>query len=68
MFPISDEPIKNSTRVRQLESDLQVEAVHRDTDVGDYVCIVTSTISGARQASPPARLNIICKYTFAHIS
>ncbi|XP_036333186.1 tyrosine-protein kinase-like otk isoform X2 [Rhagoletis pomonella] len=52
-------PVKNSTRVRQLESNLRIEAVQRDTDAGDYVCIATSMTSGARQASPPARLNII---------
>ncbi|XP_011184428.2 tyrosine-protein kinase-like otk [Zeugodacus cucurbitae] len=52
-------PVKNSSRVRQSESNLHIEAVQRDTDVGDYVCIATSMTSGARQASPPARLNII---------
>uniref|UniRef100_A0A0K8U9L3 Tyrosine-protein kinase-like otk n=3 Tax=Bactrocera latifrons TaxID=174628 RepID=A0A0K8U9L3_BACLA len=52
-------PVKNSTRVRQLHSDLHIETVQRDADIGDYVCIATSTASGARQASPPARLNVI---------
>ncbi|XP_053961875.1 tyrosine-protein kinase-like otk [Anastrepha ludens] len=52
-------PVENSTRVRQFKSNLHIETAQRDTDIGDYVCIATSATSGARQASPPARLNII---------
>ncbi|XP_067627176.1 tyrosine-protein kinase-like otk [Eurosta solidaginis] len=52
-------PVVNTTRVRQTDSNLHIEAVQHDTDVGDYICIATSATSGARQASPPARLNVI---------
>ncbi|KAM7346076.1 protein tyrosine kinase 7 [Cochliomyia hominivorax] len=51
--------ISNTSRVYQNGSDLHIDAVSRDSDAGDYVCIATNVASGARQASPPARLSII---------
>ncbi|XP_055902181.1 tyrosine-protein kinase-like otk [Eupeodes corollae] len=51
--------IQNSTRVHQVGSNLHVNNVVKDVDGGDYACIATTDSSGARQASPPARLNII---------
>ncbi|KAH8362345.1 hypothetical protein KR200_000746 [Drosophila serrata] len=46
-------------RVYQIGSNLHIEAVQRPEDVGDYVCIATSLASGAREASPPAKLSVI---------
>ncbi|KAH8402049.1 hypothetical protein KR009_009485, partial [Drosophila setifemur] len=46
-------------RVYQIASNLHIEAVQRAEDVGDYVCIATSLASGAREASPPAKLSVI---------
>ncbi|EDV35802.1 uncharacterized protein Dana_GF12649 [Drosophila ananassae] len=46
-------------RVYQIGSHLHIEAVQRAEDVGDYVCIATSLASGAREASPPAKLSVI---------
>lgn len=48
-------------RVYQIGSHLHIEAVQRAEDVGDYVCIATSLASGAREASPPAKLSVICE-------
>uniref|UniRef100_A0A1A9WQZ8 Tyrosine-protein kinase-like otk n=1 Tax=Glossina brevipalpis TaxID=37001 RepID=A0A1A9WQZ8_9MUSC len=51
--------LKNSTRVYQNGSDLHIEAVRRETDAGNYVCIATNLENGARLASPEAHLSII---------
>ncbi|XP_064537868.1 tyrosine-protein kinase-like otk [Drosophila montana] len=48
-------------RVARIDSNLHIESVQRE-DAGDYVCIAASVASGARQASPPAKLSVICKY------
>lgn len=61
-FLLLGQLIQNSSRIYQNGSDLHIEAVSRDSDGGDYVCIATNVASGARQASPPARLTVICKY------
>ncbi|KAH8421075.1 hypothetical protein KR222_010720, partial [Zaprionus bogoriensis] len=45
-------------RVQQIDGNLHIESVQRD-DAGDFVCIATSVASGARQASPPAKLSVI---------
>ncbi|EDW60765.2 tyrosine-protein kinase-like otk [Drosophila virilis] len=45
-------------RVAQIGSNLHIESVQRE-DAGDYVCIAASVNSGARQASPPAKLSVI---------
>ena len=59
---IPGQAIHNSTRIHQVGSNLRIDDVQQDNDAGDYVCIASSKASGARQASPPARLSIICKY------
>ncbi|XP_033250622.1 tyrosine-protein kinase-like otk [Drosophila miranda] len=46
-------------RIYRVGSHLHIEAVQREEDVGDYVCIATSLASGAREASPPAKLSVI---------
>eukprot|EP00099_Drosophila_melanogaster_P014907 NP_523705.2 off-track, isoform A [Drosophila melanogaster] len=46
-------------RVHQIGSNLHIEAVRRTEDVGNYVCIATNLASGAREASPPAKLSVI---------
>ncbi|EDW10217.1 tyrosine-protein kinase-like otk [Drosophila mojavensis] len=46
------------SRVLQIGSNLRIESVQRE-DAGDYVCIAASAASGARQASPPAKLSVI---------
>ncbi|SPP75635.1 tyrosine-protein kinase-like otk [Drosophila guanche] len=46
-------------RVYRIGSHLHIEAVQREEDVGDYVCIATSLASGAREASPPAKLSVM---------
>jgi len=48
-------------RVYQIGPNLHIEAVQRAEDVGDYVCIATNLASGAREASPPAKLSVICE-------
>lgn len=48
-------------RVHQIGSNLHIEAVRRTEDVGNYVCIATNLASGAREASPPAKLSVICE-------
>ncbi|XP_030554097.1 tyrosine-protein kinase-like otk [Drosophila novamexicana] len=45
-------------RVAQIGSNLHIESLQRE-DAGDYVCIAASVTSGARQASPPAKLSVI---------
>ncbi|XP_017839237.1 tyrosine-protein kinase-like otk [Drosophila busckii] len=45
-------------RVQQIEGNLHIESVQRE-DAGGYVCIASSLSSGARQASPPAKLSVI---------
>ncbi|TDG51099.1 hypothetical protein AWZ03_002462 [Drosophila navojoa] len=50
--------IRYDSRVLQIGSNLRIESVQRD-DAGDYVCIAASAASGARQASPPAKLSVI---------
>ncbi|EDW00736.1 GH21047 [Drosophila grimshawi] len=48
-------------RVAQIGSNLHIDSVRRE-DAGDYVCIAASVTSGARQASPPAKLSVISRY------
>ncbi|XP_023037884.1 tyrosine-protein kinase-like otk [Drosophila willistoni] len=46
-------------RVYQIGANLHIESVQRGEDVGDYVCIAMSLSSGAREASPTAKLSVI---------
>lgn len=61
---IPGRPIENSSRVYQVGSNLHVNKIVKNLDDGDYVCIVTQNSSGARQATPPAKLKVICKWLF----
>lgn len=54
--------LENTSRVHQVGSNLHVKNIIKDKDAGDYVCIATQTSSGARQASPPATITVICKF------
>uniref|UniRef100_A0A1I8M490 Tyrosine-protein kinase-like otk n=1 Tax=Musca domestica TaxID=7370 RepID=A0A1I8M490_MUSDO len=58
-WTLNGQLIQNSSRIYQNGSDLHIEAVSRESDAGDFVCIATNVASGARQASPPARLTVI---------
>ncbi|XP_049539367.1 tyrosine-protein kinase-like otk [Anopheles darlingi] len=46
-------------RLYQNGSNLHIRAVNGTLDRGDYVCLATARASGARVASPPARLDVI---------
>uniref|UniRef100_A0A182JET8 Ig-like domain-containing protein n=1 Tax=Anopheles atroparvus TaxID=41427 RepID=A0A182JET8_ANOAO len=46
-------------RIYQSGSNLHIRAVNGTLDRGDYVCLATAGASGARVASPAARLDII---------
>ncbi|XP_037954224.1 tyrosine-protein kinase-like otk, partial [Teleopsis dalmanni] len=60
--------LHNSTKIKQINSNLIIERVNKSNDEGDYVCIATNTGSGARQASPPARLKInVREIAFVHL-
>uniref|UniRef100_A0A1B0AGA3 Tyrosine-protein kinase-like otk n=1 Tax=Glossina pallidipes TaxID=7398 RepID=A0A1B0AGA3_GLOPL len=58
-WTLNGQLLQNSTRVYQNGSDLHIEAVRRESDAGNYVCIATNVENGARQASPEAHLSII---------
>lgn len=58
---IAGQQIVYDRRVAQIGSNLHIESLQRE-DAGDYVCIAASVTSGARQASPPAKLSVICEY------
>ncbi|XP_055382342.1 tyrosine-protein kinase-like otk [Condylostylus longicornis] len=58
-WTLNGHPIQNSSRVHQVGSNLHVNDIVKDKDAGDYVCIAATSSSGARQASPPARLTVI---------
>lgn len=57
---IAGQQVVYDKRVQQIGGNLHIESVQRD-DAGDFVCIATSVASGAREASPPAKLSVICK-------
>ncbi|XP_052873435.1 tyrosine-protein kinase-like otk [Anopheles cruzii] len=46
-------------RIYQNGSNLHIRAANGTLDRGDYVCLATARASGARVASPPARLDVI---------
>ncbi|XP_035790083.1 tyrosine-protein kinase-like otk isoform X1 [Anopheles albimanus] len=46
-------------RLYQNGSNLHIRTVNGSLDRGDYVCLATARASGARVASPPARLDVI---------
>jgi Immunoglobulin domain len=54
-------------RVYLKGSNLVIRNVNKTVDAGDYVCVVESQLTGAREASPPAKLNVLCKYLYNNI-
>ncbi|ETN66111.1 PTK7 protein tyrosine kinase 7 [Anopheles darlingi] len=50
-------------RLYQNGSNLHIRAVNGTLDRGDYVCLATARASGARVASPPARLDHVLAVT-----
>ncbi|XP_059607865.1 tyrosine-protein kinase-like otk [Phlebotomus argentipes] len=51
-------PLKNSSWLTASDGILSINAANRIRDPGDYVCIVQNMLTGAREATPPATLDI----------
>jgi hypothetical protein len=57
----NDNVIHLHNRVYLKGSNLVIKSVNKTVDAGDYVCVAESQLTGAREASPPAKLNVLCK-------
>lgn len=62
--PHTGNPIRLDRRVYLNGTNLHINGVSQRSDGGDYVCLATARSSGARVATPPAKLDIIRKSTF----
>ncbi|XP_055706072.1 tyrosine-protein kinase-like otk isoform X2 [Phlebotomus papatasi] len=52
-------PVENATWLTENDGILSIKAVNHVRDSGDYVCIVQNLLTGAREATPPATLDIV---------
>ncbi|XP_065083102.1 tyrosine-protein kinase-like otk [Ochlerotatus camptorhynchus] len=58
-WTLNGNPIRLDRRVYLNGSNLHINGVSQRSDNGDYVCLATARSSGARVATPPAKLDII---------
>lgn len=58
-WTLNGNPIRLDRRVYLNGSNLHINGVSQRSDGGDYVCLATARSSGARVATPPAKLDII---------
>ncbi|XP_062533903.1 uncharacterized protein LOC134202911, partial [Armigeres subalbatus] len=58
-WTLNGNPIRLDRRVYLNGSNLHINGVSQRLDSGDYVCLATARSSGARVATPPAKLDII---------
>ncbi|XP_053690254.1 tyrosine-protein kinase-like otk [Sabethes cyaneus] len=58
-WTLNGNPIRLDHRVYLNGSNLHINSVSQRLDSGDYVCLATAESSGARVATPPAKLEVI---------
>ncbi|XP_055532558.1 tyrosine-protein kinase-like otk isoform X2 [Wyeomyia smithii] len=58
-WTLNGNPIRPDHRVFLNGSNLHINSVSQRLDSGDYVCLATAESSGARVATPPAKLEVI---------
>ncbi|XP_058827273.1 tyrosine-protein kinase-like otk [Topomyia yanbarensis] len=58
-WTLNGNPIRLDHRVYLNGSNLHINSVSQRLDSGDYVCLATAESSGARVATPPAKLDVI---------
>lgn len=56
--------MENATWLTENDGILSIKAVNHVRDSGDYVCIVQNLLTGAREATPPATLDIVCEFSY----
>lgn len=58
---LNDTRLNNTTRRRQIGSNLYISRVDRNSDAGEYSCIAENVTSGFSLTSKTANVEVICK-------